>query len=200
MWSRHPPGADTPPEQTPPQSRHVPRSRHPPGSRQPPHSRHPPEQTPSLEWTTPHSRHPPQQTPPGADTPLEQTPPGADTSWEQTPPRSRHPTGSGTPPPPGLSTPPVLSTPPGLSTPPRAEHAVRYSQCTGGMHPTGMQSFVYIFFVYLSRILSDGISVTSFPLCGVTNKFGLSHNQKEFTFRHLFGLLYFENVNNVQPL
>ena len=58
--SRHPPGADTPPEQTPPRSRHPPeqtppRSRHPHGSRHP----LPQEQTPP-----PRSRHPPR-----ADTP-----------------------------------------------------------------------------------------------------------------------------------
>ena len=50
VWSRHPPGAENPPEQTP-------------------QSRHPPEQTPPWE-----------QTPPRADTPTgAEHPPGADT-------------------------------------------------------------------------------------------------------------------------
>ena len=40
------------------------------------------------------------------------------------PPRSRHPLGADTP----------------QGTPPRVEHAGRYGQCVGGMHPTGMQS------------------------------------------------------------
>ena len=30
--------------------------------------------------------------------------------------------------------------PPGADTPPGAEHAERYGQCAGGMHPVGMQS------------------------------------------------------------
>ena len=66
----------------------------------------------------PQEQAPPEQTPPGAGTwrrnPPEQTP-----SWEQVPPVA------GPPPPQG------------------AEHAGRYGQCTGGTHPTGMQSCLF---------------------------------------------------------
>ena len=99
-----------------------------------------------LEQTTPRSRqHPREQTPweltpPGADTPL-----GVDThprSWhplEQTPPQqthaqSRHPWSR-----PPRSRHPLQQTPP---PPPGAEHAARYSQLAGGMHPTWMQSCI----------------------------------------------------------
>ena len=58
-------------------------------------------------------------TPPGADIPLEQTPPGADI------PKTRHPPDQA---------------PPRPGTPLSAEHAGRYGQRAGGMHPTGMQS------------------------------------------------------------
>ena len=60
--------------------------------------------------------------PPGAD-----TPPGVDT-----PPGSRHPSWS--------RHPPGADTPPREQTPPSTEHAGRYGQHTGGMHPTGMQT------------------------------------------------------------
>ena len=49
------------------------------------------------------------------------TPPRAD------PPGGRHPPGAG-------------SRPPPLGTDPPGQHAVRYGQRAGGMHPTGMQS------------------------------------------------------------
>ena len=61
---------------------------------------------------------PREQTPPWEQTPPEQTP-GADTPQSEHPPQSRHP--------PSRHPPPI-------------EHAVRYGQCAGGMHPTGMQS------------------------------------------------------------
>ena len=110
----------------PPPGADTPQSR-PPTEQTPPRSRHPQEQTlPSPLEQTPPS---PEQTPPGADTPLR-----ADTPLqsrypppEQTPPRSRYP-----PPPRGPDT-------------PLAEHAGRYGQRAGGMHPTGMQSCFFIF-------------------------------------------------------
>ena len=130
-----------PPEQTPsPGTRHPhpgpgapPGSRHPPGTRYTPREQtawdqvHPPgADTPPGPGAPPGSRHPPGSRPPGTRyTPLEQTPP------ELTPPPgpgtpswSRHPPGPGTP--------------PGTSYPPK--HAGRHGQCTGGPHPTGMQS------------------------------------------------------------
>ena len=87
---------------------------------------HPPrEQTPSGA-DTPGSRCPQKQTPLEQTPPPQQTPPGAD------PPRSRH-------------TPLRSRHPP----PPRAEHAGRYSQCTGGTHPTGMHS---CYIIYLAGV------------------------------------------------
>ena len=54
------------------------------------------------------------------------------------PPRSRHPPlGPGTP------SPPWEQAHPQQAPPPEAEHAGRYSQRTGGTHPTGMQSFFF---------------------------------------------------------
>ena len=71
----------------------------------------------------PQSRHPPPpgSRPPRPGTPREQTPP-----WEQTP-LGADPPGPGTP-------------SPREQTPPGTEHAGRYGQRAGGMHPTGMQS------------------------------------------------------------
>ena len=66
--------------------------------------------TPPIADTPP----PPSQHPLGADTPRSRHLPGSRHPPEQTPPRSRHP--------------------------PATEHAGRYGQCTGGTHPTGMQS------------------------------------------------------------
>ena len=50
-------------------------------------------------------------------------------------PWSRHP-----PPPPGADTPPS-----------RAVHAGRYGQQAGGMHPTGMQSCLFVFSNWLKQ-------------------------------------------------
>ena len=60
-----------------------------------------------------------------------------------TPPRTRHP------PPPGPGTHPLGAGthPPGAGTPPGTEHARRYGQRAGGMHPTGMQSCSFHFFI-----------------------------------------------------
>ena len=68
-------------------------------------------------------------------------PPGADTlpPWGQTPP------GPGTPP--GTRHPPRdQAPPPGASTPSCAVHVWRYRQQSGGMHPTGIQSCLRMFF------------------------------------------------------
>ena len=72
-------------------------------------------------------------TPPGADTPQEQTPPGADTPQEQT-----HPPGADT----HQSRPPRSRPLREQTSPPGAEHAGRYGQRAGGMHPTGMQTCI----------------------------------------------------------
>ena len=99
------------------------------------------------EQTPPWSRHPP-----GSRHPLEQTPPGADTPQEQTPPGSRHP---------------LDQTPPRSDTA-CAEHAGRYGQCTGGTHPTGMQSSYYHTFAFALAQCERALSrffVLTFPVC-----------------------------------
>ena len=76
----------------------------------------------------PQSRHPP---------------PEADTPQSRHPPRSRHPPEADTP----LEQ-TSRADPPGVDTPwsrhPPAEHAGRYGQCAGGMHPTGIQSCLLV--------------------------------------------------------
>ena len=57
---------------------------------------------------------------------------------DQVPPRDQvHPPGADTP---NQVHPSRADTPPRSIHPPGAEHAGRYGQCTGGTHPTGMQS------------------------------------------------------------
>ena len=48
--------------------------------------------------------------------------------------------------PPGADPPQEQTPPTGADPPPGAEHAGRYGQCAGGMHPTGMQSCLHIYF------------------------------------------------------
>ena len=127
------------PDQVPPRSRHPPRPDTPSGADTPPDQVH---HSPWDQVHPPGPGAPPQdQVPPGARytlqtryTPLGPgTPPRADTH----PPDQAHP--------PGTRSPPLDQVPPsGPGTPPRAEHAGRYNQCAGGLHPTGMQSCLHL--------------------------------------------------------
>ena len=115
----------------------LPRPDTPLGADMPHWSRHPPEQT-----TPPGNRHPL-----GANTPQEQTPPRADIPPEQTPP--------------GADT--LLEQTP----PPGGEHAARYSQRAGGMHPTGMQSCYKYVDIQVSGVQGQNREMTRVSLHGL---------------------------------
>ena len=144
-WQVHPPGRYIP------LGRYTPRQLHPPGRYTPlPGQVHPPAWAGTPPWAgthplgrytppgqvTPGQVHPPRQVHPQAGTPPRQVhPPGRYTLWAGTPPRQV--------PPPKAGTPLGRYTPWGRYTPP-----LRYSQCAGSMHPTGMQSCSQCYFVY----------------------------------------------------
>ena len=114
----HPLGPGTPPmgPGAPPQTRYPPRPGTPPRTRYTP----PGPGTPPLGPGTPPG---PRYTSPWPGTP----PRTRYTPWDQVHTRTRY-------------TPQDQVHPSGPGTPPSTEHAGRYSQCVGSMHPTGMQS------------------------------------------------------------
>ena len=118
---------------TPPGTRYTAQDQvHPPGTRYTPWDQvHPQTRYTPRPGTPPRTRY----------TPWDQVhPPGPGTPPDQVPPQTRY-----TPHPRPGTPPRTWYTPPGPGTPPGAEHAGRYGQCTGGTHPTGMQSCSRIF-------------------------------------------------------
>ena len=112
---------------------HTPQTRYTPWSRHPPRDQVPPTGT----------RYPPGPgTPPGTRyIPRDQVHPWPGTlPGPGTPPRTRYTPRDQVRPPRTRYTHPV---PPGPGTPPNAEHAGRYGQWAGGMHPTWMQSCIW---------------------------------------------------------
>ena len=98
--------------------------------------------------------------------------PGPGTPWTRHPPGPGIPLGPGTPP--GTRHPPWYQAPPQTRHPPGTEHAGRYSQHTGGTHPTGMQTSYHL--IYTNSSETHKMRIMEIHTCILLNAFQCYHN------------------------